>query len=342
MTLKKATMKDVAQLADVSVSSVSRYVNDPSSINPIPALKIEKAIRELGYVPNPFAQALKGGDNRTVGVVLPGIGPFFSSVAAALSDFFYQHKYLLYICETGEDPEKEQYYVNALIGQRVAGILIALSGKTSDFVSEVSLQFPNIVMIDQHDEGCPVDAVYEDSLESSYQLTKYMIKRGHRQFILLFRTEFSTNTPQRILGTQRAFEEAGLNLNNMYVHFDIRTEHQLYDCLSGGLQKTPRPTAVIGYSPLIMENAMISLNRLNISVPNEIDLAGYTLEDFSSKFRFEIPSAVQKPYDLGIHAGDMLLRKLRRRAEKNAPKQFCLSMELRLPQTGLRSQWSAH
>lgn len=131
--MKKVTIKDAAKASGVSGSSVSRYINNPGSINPIPAMNVAKAIRELGYIPNTYAQSLKKGHGNTIGVLVPGLGPFFSSVCTAFSDFFYQHHYLLFICNTGDEPEKERYYVNALLGQRVAGLLIAPSGRNSDF-----------------------------------------------------------------------------------------------------------------------------------------------------------------------------------------------------------------
>lgn len=329
-------MKDVARQAGVSVSSVSRYINDPNSINPIPALNIEKAIRELGYIPNTYAQSLKRGGSRTIGVIVPGLGPFFSSVCTALSDFFFQHKYLLYICETGEDTEREQYYIRALVGHQVAGLLIAFSGHAEIQINELNRQFPNVVMFDQHAGQYNIDSVCEDNYNSSYELTKYMISRGHRRFVLLFRTQFSTNTPHRIEGTTKALKEAGLDINDMCVHFDIQTEQQLHERIWESQHLTPRPTAIIGYSPLITENAMIALNRLNIKVPDEIDLAGYTLREFNAKFNFEIPSVIQRPYELGIRAGDVLLRKLRRTGESAPPRHYRLQPEILLPNPSFR------
>lgn len=333
--MKRITVKDVASRAQVSISSVSRYINDPTSINPIPALKIGQAIKELGYIPNTYAQGLKRGNSKTIGVIVPGLGPFFSSVCTALNDFFYQQKYLLYICDTGENIDKERYYVNALLGQQVAGILIALSGRTSEFIAETSKRFPYIVMIDQFAEDCPVDSVYEESCDSSYQLTKYMIDKGHRHFILLFRTKLSTNTPHRLRGTEKALEEAGMDINEMDVHFDISTEEKLYESLRQDLSNTPIRTAVIGYSPLIMENAMIALNRLNKKVPVEIDLAGYVLNDFQSKFGIEVPCIIQNPYELGFCAGDVLLRRIRKTGNTFTPRQYCIDNELHIPTASL-------
>ena len=184
-------------------------------------------------------------------------------------------------------------------------------------------------MIDHWEESLPFDAVHEDSYRDSYNLTKLMLERGHRQFALLFRSEQSTNTSQRLSGTVQALEEAGLKLSDMCVSFEDLSPEATHRKLAGFMAQPCRPTAVIAYSPLLLENALMSLNRMELKVPEDIDLAGYALQEFLPRYRLNIPLIIQDPYEMGVRAGDVLLRK---GSDKTAPRQYHLETLLYNPE----------
>ncbi len=336
--MSRITIYDVAKAANVSASSVSRYLSDPGSIKPIAAMNIEKAIKELGYIPNTFAQSLKRGSNNTIGIVVPGLGPFFSRICSALSDFFYQHKYLLFICETGDDLEKERYYINSLIGQRVSGLLVVPSGRSSDFLLAASQQFANMVLLDRYEAALPLDVVCEDDVEGSYRLTKAMIRQKgggakEKDFVLLFRTEHSTNTAQRIEGARRAFAEAGLDMEKSHLLLNHQLPQELGPVFSKLFSQEGRPSSVIAYSPLILENAFIVLRKLGYDIPRQVQLGGYSLDEFGTKYQMDIPRIQQDPYALGIQAGDTLLRRMRKAGGRPLPlRQLKLEPTLLLPE----------
>ena len=329
--MKRPTIRDVAGRAEVSISSVSRYMRDPTSVNPIPALKIEKAIKELCYIPNTFAQTLKHGKGNTIGVVVPDLGPYFSRVCSALSDFFYQHKYLLYICETCDEAEREQYYINTLIGQQVSGLLVASSGRNQDYLETVAARFQNIVIFDRVEERLQLDTVCEDNIDNAYRLTKTMLDRGHKKFAMLFGMEYSVNTQYRRQGAMRALAEAGLSFDEQQVLVDGREASAVHEFLSSALKRSDRPTAAIAYNPLILEHALMSLNELEEDIPSSLDLAGFALHEFLSKYRYDIPCLLQSPYEMGIKAGDVMLRRLRRGDEHVSPKRYPIEVKLHLP-----------
>lgn len=103
----KATIKDVAALANVSPSSVSRYTSNSNSINQKNAFRIKKAIDELQYTPNPFARSLKSGHSNLIGVIIPAMNSYFSQLCRAISDFFYQHDYLVFFVNREKTVKKK-------------------------------------------------------------------------------------------------------------------------------------------------------------------------------------------------------------------------------------------
>ena len=114
---KRATIKDVAALAGVSISTVSRYLSNPESVKPFAAYKIKDAVNQLGYVPNTFARSLRKGSSRTVGVVVPNLEFFFGKASKAISDYFYGQGYVTFICETDNESDKEKFFIQQLINQ---------------------------------------------------------------------------------------------------------------------------------------------------------------------------------------------------------------------------------
>ena len=97
MKEKKVTIREVAELAGVSISSVSRYLADPKSIQPLAAYNIKNAINELQYEPNMFARNLKRGQTQIVGLIVPHMEYFFGKICHVVSDYFFERKYITYM-----------------------------------------------------------------------------------------------------------------------------------------------------------------------------------------------------------------------------------------------------
>ena len=96
---KRATIKEVAALSGVSISTVSRYLSNPESVKPFAAYKIKDAVNQLGYVPNTFARSLRKGGSKTIGVVIPNLEFFFGKASKAISR---EKAFAATLCRTAE------------------------------------------------------------------------------------------------------------------------------------------------------------------------------------------------------------------------------------------------
>lgn len=323
----KSTMRDVAELAGVSISSISRYIKEPSSINPVAAVKVAQAIRELDYHPNLFAQNLRRGYNDTIGVIVPDLNSYFSKVCEALNRFFYQNEYLLFVCDTNEDPEKERYYIRSLIQQRVAGMLISSSGKNNGLIRETAGEFRNLVQFDRYEPDIGIDSILENNVENAALLTTYMIEKGYDRFLLLYGPTISVNTQYRTQGTRQALTGHGLDYDKMRVVTDIVNTDQVYQAVKAATDEKNPPRAIIAFNPAITESAVMAMNMLNLK--DRMELAGFTLGDFRDKFRYDIPRIIQNPYDMGMKAGEVLLKRLKKpSANKMQPKKYIVDTRL--------------
>ena len=334
--MSRVTLKDVARQAGVSPTTVSRYINAPGSIKPLSALRVERALHELDYIPNTFARGLKQGYSNNVGLIVPALTPFYSKICTALGEFFYQYRFLLQICVTHSDPEKEQYYIKSLQGQQVAGFVLVSFGNMYDYVQKLHKTYPNIVMVDHADENLPCDSVLIDNFDSSYRLTKYLLDKGYcRLSISQHPTYFiSPASSLRIQGAKKAYQEVGLDFDeNVHLHF-LRTDEQddFVECIRTQLGFTPRPDAIIAYSPTHLESYLVALHQLGLHMPDDIILAGYALNDFGAKYQLDIPSVIQDPYDMGLLAGDLLLKRIRKGQNTRTIKKICLPVHMNLPE----------
>ncbi len=328
--MKNITIKHVAEEAGVSIATVSRYFKNPDSINPISAVRVAHAIKKMNYVPSLFAQNLKRGHSNTIGVLVPDLTPYFSKACVALTNFFFQNKYLLIICDTGYDASKERSYLRSLMQQRVAGLIAVSSGKNENILSEYTHSFTRIVFMDRDVPHERYDSVCENNAESARHLTRYMLEQGHTRLALLFSASEYQYTISRYESAMQAVEDFGFDKDNLFIAMDLTNPDRIFEAIKEFTMREGDRKAILAFNPIITEGATMALNALDIRIGEDVHLAGFTLDDYQSKYRYDIPRIIQRPYDLGLKAGEVMLRQLRKpdSSIRNEPKGYILKNEL--------------
>jgi DNA-binding LacI/PurR family transcriptional regulator len=327
--LRQVTIKDVAALAGVSISSVSRYLTDPTSIRAAAAISVSKAIGELNYIPNPFAQNLKSESTNIIAVILPDISDhFFSEACKAICNLFYMYDYTVMICDTDGNPEKERHYVDDMVRNRCAGIMLVPCGKNTGYIKEVLLRFPRLMLFDRLEPEVPVDMVSEDNLRSGYILTRHMLDKGHRRLAVLNGLENSVNMHYRLEGVRKALAEEGLILEDEYSLINLRSKVDAAQALERLVRKPDCPRCILACNTHLLEGIVIAASRMKLSVPDEYSLAGFSVDDPRHLFPFPVPAVVQNPSALGTRAGEMMLKRLRGNIKNPTPKILMLDTEL--------------
>ena len=327
--MANVTIKDVAEAAGVSISTVSRYIKDAKSINPISAVKVGQAIKQLNYVPSTFAQNLKRGHSNTIGVIVPDLTPYFSQVCVALNQFFYENKYLLIVCDTGFDPAKERFYLRSLLQQRVAGIIIASTEKNDGILSDYTKGFPNMVYCDRDNVHEYYKSVGEDTIEGAYKLTKHMLEQNNKNVAFYYNPLQYKSNERRLESSMQAVKDLGLNEKDITVVTDLITHDRIYRAVKNFLNDAAEDKTIICFNPIITEGVTMALNALDAKIGKDVMLAGFTLDDYSSKYRYNIPRYIQSPYDMGLKAGEVLLKLLQKPNQAiQEPKLYLLKNEI--------------
>lgn len=329
MKEKKVTIREVAALAGVSISSVSRYLTDPKSIKPLAAYNIKNAIRELQYEPNTFAQNLKRGRSHVIGLVVPHMEYFFGKVCAVVSDYFFERNYVTFICESDSDGAKEKFYVQELLNQKASGIIIAPCGQNTPYLQNVAKDYGNMIVIDRQEEiGC--DIVLENHRENAYRLVTWLLRNKpcHR-VLMLFGWEDSFNTRMCLSGSGQAFSEAGKpeeEILRVYTtrKVDVIMEalHQFMEAVAPG----QRPL-IVAFGSDILEYVVMGIHQHYPQWIGQVDVAGFAQAGTADKLGIECSLVIKNPEAVGITASELLQRKLMEERMEEGPKIYEIKVQ---------------
>lgn len=272
-----ATMKDVAIYAGVSVSTVSRALNNSAPVDRETKEKIEQAIYKLGYRPNMMAKALKEGKTKTIAFMIPNIeNPIFPVLSMEAEEQARKRGYYVLMCHTRENLDREEEYVYKLLPQ-VDGFLFStgLIGDLSKSIQKLRMdQVPVVCLMRESDDTN--DTFISDAVQGGYIATKYLIQKGHKRIVTLSGRKELALYKYRLEGYKKALEEAGLPYS----------DNMVWNCVENGVERAQKvvtkkiqegfmPQAIFAESDPLAFDAIIALNRKGYQVPRDISIVGF-------------------------------------------------------------------
>jgi LacI family transcriptional regulator len=176
-----STISDVAKRAGVSTMTVSRVINHSGYISQDTMERVEKAIVELGFVPNALARSLRFKQTKTIALVLTDItNPFFTTLARGVEDAASENGFSVMFCNTDESAAEEAENLNTLLQKQVDGVLLVPAGSSNESVVYLQERSIPVVVLDRRVPDVTVDTVRCDSVPGAYQVTQHLIDLGHR------------------------------------------------------------------------------------------------------------------------------------------------------------------
>ena len=205
-----ATLKDVAKLANVDVSTVSRALNNTSYVHPDTKEKIYAAAKELGYHPNAMARALRQGRSHVIAVVVPRLHlTIFSEILQGIEAEAEKRNYMTIVCVTEDDPKIEKDRLNRLRDSRVDGIIIAATGRNGRILRDIQAGGVPVVQLVRRQE-LDFSSVVADYEASGREAVEYLYKKGCRSIGLIAGAQELAPYRGRYQGYRRAVEQLGL------------------------------------------------------------------------------------------------------------------------------------
>ncbi len=307
-----ATIRDVAGLAGVSISTVSLALNAPDRVSAETRARVEDAARQVGFSANPIAQSLKRGRSRLIGMVVADItNPFFGQLLREVERCASEADYLVVVNDTNASPETERAILQHLAGQRVAGIILSPIG-FGGMVQEAlrGLRMP-LVLFDHRLDGVESDYVGTDNVLAAAMLTEHLARLGHRRIAWIGGTTGLYTAVMRQRGYEQTLQAHGIAVDPSLIA-DGRYDWQGgYDAAMRLLTRAEgRPTAIIAASNVMAVGALQACNDLSVVCPADVSLAGIDDLPWSAVIRPRITAAVQPVDAMAEAACRMLMERI--------------------------------
>ncbi len=306
------TIKDVAQRAGVSPTTVSHVINETRFVSGDLRARVLEAMEELNYQPSAVARSLRRKTTHTIGMMVPdSSNPFFAEVARGIEDTSFDQGYSVILCNSDGDMEKEQFYINVLVEKRVDGIIFVAAGGSAQHIRSLLERDMPLVVVDREIAGVEVDSVLTDNLQGGYLATKHLIELGHRRIGCITGPSDLTPSAERVIGHKRALTEHNLAANeNLILKGDFQYESG-YKAVHEFLAMNEPPTAVFACNDLMAVGAISGVRKQGQRVPEDLAIVGFDDIALASFTNPPLTTVAQPKYEMGILAAQMLMERIK-------------------------------
>lgn len=312
-----AKLTDVAALAGVSPTTVSRVINNKGYLSEETKQKVHKAMRELGYKPNSLARGLQGKASKLIGLIFPTISNvFYAEIIEHLENLLFHHGYKVIICNSQNDSDKEREYLEMLAANQVDGIIS--SSHNLDIEDYQRVEAP-IVAFDRN-LAPSIPVVSSDNLEGGRLAARALERIGCQKMIMFTGNDNSNSTTAlRRQGFNEVLPEAKVfNISSNYSA--IRKEMEIKAIL-----QQERPDGLFTSDDMTAILSMKIAEDLGIKIPEEMKLIGYDGTQFVENYFPQLTTIKQPLREIAELLVDVLLEKI---AGRQVQKSYTLPINL--------------
>lgn len=304
-----ATIKDVARLACVDISTVSRALSGKVPVEQSTKERVLEAARQLNYQPNALAKGLKEGKTNTIGLIVPNIDDtVFTAVAKGVEDAARKLGYTLILCNTNEDIKIELDYVDKLKRRFVDGFIFATATKKSEHIIKLKEEnFPVMLVIREMNNLC--DAVVVNNNDGAYEATSFLISKGCKNIAFLNGDIEISLYKERMEGYKKALLD-----NNIPVDEDIII-HGIYGGYKSGygamnklLDRNKKIDGVFASTDPRAIGAIRCIKDRNLKVPEDIKVVGFVGLESAEMTDPPLTTITQPTYEMGVRAVERLIK----------------------------------
>jgi DNA-binding LacI/PurR family transcriptional regulator len=304
---KRPTIKDVAEHARVSVSTVSYVLNDSGPVAPERRNRVLDAVRVLEYLPNESARNLKRRSASTIGMVVPELtNQFFAMVTEGVQKAASARDVLvvLVVPDATEQPEEKQ--AKLLRSQRIDGVIyLSGTGSMPASIYELARSGP-VVLVDEQIPGMALPAVVCQARKGGREVAAHVLEQGHREIAVIGGPPRLWTAQQRLAGYREAFAGSGLDPDAVPVlHGDYR-QASGRELAAEVLASDPRPTALICMNDLMAIGAMEYCREVGLRVPQDVSIVGFDDLPVSALLTPRLTTVRQPAHDMGYRAASAL------------------------------------
>lgn len=322
------TIRDVARHAGVSISTVSRVLNDTCPVQEDKKRLVFDAARELGYTPNPAALSLLSKQTGGLGVLLPFVsGEFFSELLSGLDQAAQDNGFFLVVSTSHRRPSEFQNAIRFL-DKRVDGLIVMAPDLDRDGTALLLKTKTPLVFLNTYAEGLSADVFNFDNYAGANMLTQHLLDNGHRRIALVHGPVLAQDAQERARGYRAAMADAGVEHTTDLEFQGGYTREAGFAVADEIMAASPRPTAVVAANDYCAMGIISAMRAHGISVPEDIAIGGF---DGLPSAEYVAPplTTVHVPIgEIGYRAVTRLVARLRGNHEGEPHQQHFVPVEL--------------
>lgn len=309
-----STLKEVAKFAGVSITTVSRVMNDASKVNPDTLQRVQRAMRKLGYQPNRVAQRLRTtkGQSKMLGLIIPDIqNQFYSNIVRGIEDVAYDKNYAVILCNSDENPNKERFYLDVLQSESVDGVILPPIHQHGKVVEGLIESGVPVVCVDRKLVRERVDTVVINNEKGGYMAVEHLIALGHKRIAILSSSPQFSSFEERQRGYEQALRDNGLEADEKLIkEGDPRSSENARKLTKELLELENPPTAIFATNNLMTLGLLEAVNEAKLRIPNDISAIGFDDMPWAKAVMPPLTVIRQPGYEMGRRAAELMFQRI--------------------------------
>lgn len=324
------TIRDVARRARVSVGTVSNVMAGSATVRPELKKRVDDAMRELDYHPNPIARSLKTRQTLTLGTVISDItNPFFPQVVRGAEDAASAAGYLLITLNTDDHLDREQRALTTLRARKVDGILLVVApGDEVGHIENVMKVGIPVVCLDRVPRAVEVDSVCVDNAMGMRMCVNHLLGRGHKRIGFLGGTRELSTGRDRMKAFLETLRSRDLEADEALVREGDFRDESGYRLAKELLLSNRPPTAIVASNALMGVGALKAMQELGVRCPEDVALAVFDEMPLAEVLKPKLTVVAQPAYEMGKRGAELLLARIEGRETRPSAVRIELAPEL--------------
>ena len=327
------TIKDVAALSGMSISTVSRALSGNVPVSEETRQRVLEAVEKLNYRPNALAQGLKKGETNLIALIIPNImNPIFPALARGVEDAARERGYNVFLCNTDENMMIEERYLSDLHKNWVDGYIFATACENSKHIMQLQeSDVPVVLLIRDMAQKAErkFNSVMVNNVQGAYEMTQYLLRCGKRNIAVVKGDSDIMLYRERYEGYCRALTEAGLAPEReLIVEADADGEN-VYDAVCNLLRSGRIPDAIFAMSDPYAISTMRAARDCGVKIPEQMAVTGFDNLAISAMLEPPLTTMSQPLYKMGVLAAKRLIEMIEDKSIRNGPpKQYVMNPKL--------------
>jgi transcriptional regulator, LacI family len=309
-----ATIRDVANSAGVSTSTVSHVINRTRHVSAETRERVLNAIQALHYQPNRLARSLRNRQTTTFGVLLPNsANSFFAEVLLGIESACFDSGYSVILGNANDNAQREMFYLDVLLSKQVDGILLISTGAYREALDALMRRDTPVVLVDRSPGTLEIDTVFTDNRGGGLMATDYLLRLGHRRIGCITGPSPLAPSAERLTGYRLALQAAGISVDEALIVPGEFQHEGGYQACQRLLALAEPPTAIFACNDMMAVGALCALHEAGLRVPEEVSVVGFDDIPLASYTVPRLTTVAQPAQEIGRVAVEKLIERLQNR-----------------------------